>query len=176
MRLKKEQREALLAWIAEGLETDEINQRAEKFMPKFKVTRQQVDHYRKTRGIEIQTIRESGEFSALIKGLAKVEERVHLLQELAEKMRADLLEKDGRGFWLPQVKGIGSGLDFERVEYEEFNTAEVAQLRGVLDDIAQELGERGKTLEHKGNIGLFDIAAWKDERKKRLANVEAMED
>lgn len=170
MRLKKEQREALLAWIAEGLETDEINQRAAKHKPKFKVTRQQVDHYRKTRKQNIAEIKSSGELTALTSGLARVEARVQLLQDLAEKLRADLF--DGKKLWLEQAKSVG----MSTFNYQEFNASEVSQLRGVLDDIAQELGERGKTLEHKGNIGLFDLEAWKAERKKRTAAVEALEE
>ena len=37
---------------------------------------------------------------------------------------------------------IGTGPFQERVEFEEFNTAEVSQYRGVLDDIAKEIGDR----------------------------------
>lgn len=170
MRLKKEQREALLSWIAEGLETDEINQRAAKYKPKFKVTRQQVDHYRKTRRQNIQEIKQTGELTALQSGLAKVEARVQLLQDLADLLRTDIFE--GQKLWLDQQKSVG----MSTFSYQEFNASEVAQLRAVLDDIAQELGERGKTLEHKGQIGLFDIEQWKEERKKRLAAIQAAEE
>jgi len=170
MRLKKAQREALLAWIAEGLETDEINQRAAKHKPKFRVTRQQVDHYRKTRRQNIQDIKQTGELTALSSGLAKVEERVKLLQDLAELLRVDLFQANK--LWLDQQKSVG----MNTFSYQEFNASEVAQLRAVLDDIAQELGERGKTLEHKGQIGLFDIEQWKEDRKKRLAAIEATEE
>jgi hypothetical protein len=170
MKLKKAQREAVLAWIAEGLESDEINARAAKFKPKFKVTRQQVDHYRKSRKVDIKEIQSSGEFGALTSGLAVRENRVKLLSELADLLKDDIfrLEK----LWLENAKSVG----MERFNYLEFNASEVAQLRGVLDDIAQEVGERGKTLEHKGSVGLFDIESWKVERKKRMETVEALED
>ena len=173
MRLQKAQRESLLTWIADGLESDEINKRAAKFKPKFKVSRQQVDHYRKTRKVDIAEVKKSGEFNALTSGLALSEKRVQLLQELAEKLRADLFEN--KRLWLDQVKGIGSMQNYERVEYQEFNAAEVAQLRGVLEDIALEVGERSKTMEHKGNVGLFDFDQWKEDRKKRLDNMKALE-
>ena len=139
-RLTKKQREILLAWIAEGLETDEINKRAAKFKPRFKVTRQQVDHYRKTRAVKLEELQQSGESDALKTGLALKENRVAKLQRLADKMLADLLEQDK--WWLLQVKGIGRGDDYERIEYYEFNKAEIDALRGVLDDIAAEVGER----------------------------------
>ena len=57
MRLKKLQREILLEWIFEGLTTDEINKRAEAFEEPFRVSRQQVDHYRKTRVIDVEKIK-----------------------------------------------------------------------------------------------------------------------
>jgi hypothetical protein len=55
-------------------------------------------------------------------------------------MMGDLM--GGDKMWLLQVKGIGSHDNYERVEYWEFNRSEVESLRGVLDDIASEVGER----------------------------------
>jgi hypothetical protein len=140
MRLKKAHREALLKWIAEGLESDEINKRAAKFKPPFKVLRSQVVWYRKTRGIKLDEIQEEGEVNALTTGFALKENRVAALQKLADKMMGDLM--GGDKMWLLQVKGIGSHDNYERVEYWEFNRSEVESLRGVLDDIASEVGER----------------------------------
>lgn len=145
MRLKKTQKEVLLNWIAEGLTSDEVNSRAAIFDPPFDVSRQQVDHYRKTRGIEIEEIKKRDEFSALTSGLAKKEERLYLLKQLAEHLAKDLFEKSL--FWTDMVKGIGKGDDYERVEYEEFNAGEVAQLRGILDDIAKEVGDRKNSID-----------------------------
>jgi hypothetical protein len=178
MKLKKTQREALLAWVAEGLQTDEINKRAALFASPFEVTRQQVDFYRKTRKVDIEQLRKEGEFTALNTGLSVKEKRVDLLHQLAEKMRQDLLENNL--LWVPQVKGIGGADNFERVDYEEFNAAEVMQLRGVLDDIAAELNERMKKLEHSGPGGgaipIFDMDAWKKDREKRIEKVEKLEE
>lgn len=140
MRLKKAQKEALLSWIAEGLQTDEINKRAAKFKPRFSVSTRLVTHYRKTRGVKLEEIQDAGETNALKTGLALKENRVAKLQLLADKMLSDLLEQDR--WWLLQVKGIGQGDNFERVEYFEFNKAELDAVRGVLDDIAAEVGER----------------------------------
>ena len=47
MKLRKAQTDILLTWIGEGLDTAEINERAAKFKPRFKVSKQQVDYYRK---------------------------------------------------------------------------------------------------------------------------------
>jgi hypothetical protein len=152
MRLKKAQKEALLAWIAEGLTSDEVNNRASLLDDPFEVSRQQVDHYRKTRKVQISEILQQSEHEALNAGLAKKSDRVSLLKRLAAHLTEDLFER--KLFWTDMVKGIGSKEDFERIEYEEFNAAEVAQLRGVLDDIAKEVGDRkaGMDLNHDGEV------------------------
>src|SRR5690349_430579 len=140
MRLKKGQKEALITWIAEGLQTDEINARAAKFKPRFKVSTRLVTHYRKTRGVKLGKLQEDGEADALTTGFALRENRVAKLQFLADKLLTDLTT--GHGFWLKRVKGIGSGDDYERVDYEEFNKAEFEAFREVLEDIAYEVGGR----------------------------------
>ena len=72
MRLKKTQKEAVLKWIAEGLQSGEINDRAAGFIPPFSVSRQQIDYYRKTRDVEIDALVAAGEQEALSEGLALV--------------------------------------------------------------------------------------------------------
>jgi hypothetical protein len=149
MRLKKHQREQLISWIAEGMQTDEINARAEKFKPPFKVSTALVAHYRKTRGIQLGELKESGENDALTTGLAVKANRVENLQALADKLYDDLM--NGDKLWLLQVKGIGSKEDFERITYYEFNSAEVAQYRGLVDDISAEVGERVRKTDLTSN-------------------------
>lgn len=150
MRLKKQQKEALLVWIGEGLETDEINDRAKVFDPPFTVTRPNVAKYRKTRAIALSELQAKGEQDALTHGLALKAERVRRLQLLAELLEKDLF---GGFLWLDQVKSIGGGPFSEKIEYEEFNTAEVQQYRGILDDIAKELGDRKQIAEVTGKNG-----------------------
>lgn len=153
-RLKKKQKEAVLAWIAEGLETGEINERAAKFKPPFDVSYQQVDYFRSTRAADLKAIQAASETQAMTSGFALKEKRIQALQTLANLMYRDLIN----GFlWLDQVKALGSGEHMETYEYEEFNTAEMQQLRGVFDDIAKELGHRKIPVE----IG------WRDEAKRR---------
>lgn len=154
MRLRKKQKEAVIAWIAEGLETDEINERAAKSKPPFEVSRQQVDFYRDTRKADLESLKRSGEFNALVDGLATKAERVSRLQQLADLMWRDLT----KGFlWVDQVKALGSGDNMEIVDYEEFNTSEVREFRATLDDIAKEMGHRKTVIELN----------WRDEAKRR---------
>src|ERR687891_132518 len=114
MRLKKAQREALLSWIAEGLESDEINKRAAKFKPRFTVSRRVVAHYRKTRNVKLDEIKNADEGNALTTGLAIREERVSRLQKLADLLIKDLFEDSL--LWTDEVKGIGGGCKFPRVD------------------------------------------------------------
>jgi hypothetical protein len=139
MRLRKAQKEATLAWIAEGLQTDEINARARDFSAPFSVSRQQVDYFRKTRRQDINAIKGVDELNALTTGLALRENRVAKLQQLAALMEKDLF---GGFLWTDEVKGVGSGNIAEIIDYELFNSGEVIQYRGVLDDIAKEMGGR----------------------------------
>lgn len=138
----------MLQWIAEGLLSGEINSRAANFSPPFHVDRQQVDYYRDTRKLSLDAIRKIGEDKALTEGYAKKEHRVYKLSLLASLLERDLF---GGFLWLDQVKGVGSGDIAEIVDYEEFNASEVTQYRGVLDDIAREMG--GRASVHTGEGG-----------------------
>ena len=142
MKLNKAQKEVLLQWVAEGLESDEINRRAAKFKPKFKVLRSQITWYRKTRDVKIEEIKEAGEMDSLKTGLALYQERVTVLQKLANTLIVDLMpanDADNKR-WLLMKKTVGMDV----FTYHEFNKAEVDALRGVLDDIASEMGQRVK--------------------------------
>lgn len=165
MRLQKKQKEALLRWISDGALTDEINTRAAAFEPPFRVSRQQVDGYRDRRAIEIKAIQQAGEYDALTAGLALRAERVRRLQQLAALMEQDLF---GGFLWTDQVKMIGSGPFSKEVDYEEFNTAEVQQYRGVLEDIAKEMGDR-KQASTVLNVTPEQIAAMSTEELEALA-------
>ena len=150
MRLQKEQRNQLLEWVAAGLESGEINHLAGTFAPPFSVSRAQVDYYRKTRKVNIRELIKDEQFDALTSGLSIKAERVKRLQLLAALIEKDLFEGV---LWTKDVKMIGSGEYQERIEFEEFNGAEVVQYRGVLDDIAKELGHRVQRQEVTGADG-----------------------
>lgn len=166
--LRKAQKEALLAWVAEGLETDEINQRAAAFRPAFQVKRANVAHYRRRRGADIEAIKAAGEFDALTEGLARKDVRVRKLAQLGALIEADLF---GGFLWTEQVKSIGSGTEQQTVDYEEFNASEVREYRGVLDDIAKEMGHRKQDITNL-NIDLTSPDITTDQ----LARIAAGED
>lgn len=169
-RLSKVQREALLGWISDGLETAEINARAARFSPPFAVSRQQVDHYRRTRAVKVKEIVAAGEDDALTSGLALRSERVRKLKLLAERMECDLLgEGQADRLWLTDVKSVGSGSRQTIVDFEEFNATEVREYRATLDDLARELGDRKQRVEHSGHV---DVTKLTDEELEAIVAAE----
>jgi hypothetical protein len=88
---------------------------------------------------------------AMEAGLALDYERVLKLQTLADFLFGQIAEEDPAGkrpnVWLRDVKGIGKGADFERVEIERFNAALIGEFRATLDDIAKEVGGRKQQTE-----------------------------
>jgi hypothetical protein len=150
MRLQKAQREALLSWVAEGLESDAINQRAAAYEQPFSVSRGLVDYYRKTRKIDLKKLALDGQVDALNTGLAIKGERVKRLQLLAALLEEDLFSGM---VWIDDVKGVGNGDIAQIVEFERFNDSEISQYRGILDDIAKEVGGRVQKNELTGAGG-----------------------
>ncbi len=84
------------------------------------------------------------ESDALKSGLALKANRIAALQDLAELLAADIL---GDNLWTSDVKSAGGVM----VDIERFNSAEVEQFRGVLDDIAKEMGDRKTNVQHGGD-------------------------
>lgn len=151
MELTKKQKEFVLARIAEGLETDEINARAAKCRPAFSVSRQQVDYYRESRGVRLSDVKKTGEVNALAEGFALREERLRVLNRLAEHMETELFDEEK--IWTDDVKMIGTGVFQERIEFKNFNRAQINMLRALLDDLAKEVGDRKQKVEHTGEDG-----------------------
>lgn len=140
MRLNKKQKEKVLEWIGEGLQSDEINERAARCRPPFSVSRQQVDFYRDSRGVRLEEITEASESDALRTGLALKEKRVSTLKELAERLRVELLDEGL--VWVERQRALGSGEWAMFITEKHFNQVEINTLRALLDDIAKETGER----------------------------------
>jgi predicted RNase H-like nuclease (RuvC/YqgF family) len=130
MRLTKKQKKFVLACVAEGLETPEINQRASRQKPPFEVSRQQVDFYRDSRGVRIEELKAADEVEALSSGFALRDERVRVLSQIAQLLHSDLSQA---------IRSLEDG---------EFKEGEIRQLRGVFDDLAKEMGDRKTKLEH----------------------------
>lgn len=168
MRLQKKQREAVIQWIAEGVQSDEINKRAAVFKPPFSVNRVLVKYYRDRDKVKISEVIAADQTSALTTGLALRENRVAKLQLLADKMEADIL-KDR--LWVPDVKSVGNGENFREIDFEYFNKAEVDSYRGVLDDIAAETGGRirkNETITKEIDYSIFEV-----EELTRITNGES---
>jgi hypothetical protein len=158
-KLDRAQHAQLLQWIAEGLTHQELSDLASQHNPPFSVSPQLHYFYRKSYNVDLEKLRDEQDTLALTTGLAIRAQRVKALIDLAKLLEDDLRIKEL--VWTTQVKGIGSGDDFERIEFEEFNAAEIQQLRGLYDDIAKETGGRvtrtdlttaGKAI--KGYIGI----------------------
>lgn len=89
--------------------------------------------------------------------------RVRKLKQLVARLELDIYgtsapdsdesEAHASLLWLDEVKGIGSGDNFERVEQIRFNTGLVDQYRKLLGDIALEKGDRVHRHEHAGPDG-----------------------
>jgi len=107
-------------------------------------------------------------------GLALIHERVKTLKALAGRLLDDMKEVDL--VWLRDVKQIGSGKQAERVDLIRFNAPLFQQLRGVLDDIAKEMGHRVQKMEHGGPDGgpiPVDLEEWK---KRQETNRQQWDD
>jgi hypothetical protein len=94
--------------------------------------------------------------SALTTGYAVKETRVRKLNELAERIEQSVIDR----LWVPDVKGVGSGDAAQIVDFEYFNKAGVDAYRGVVDDIAAEVGGRvnkNETIAKEIDYKIFDI-------------------
>jgi hypothetical protein len=88
--------------------------------------------------------------SILEDGYALAHERVALLKRLAVQLEHELVE--GGRLWVTDRKQIGGGEYAQVVEVERFNSAEVSELRALLNDIAQEKGERARRVDVEVHI------------------------
>jgi phage terminase large subunit len=135
--------------LADGLNSQQVNQAASHFRPPFVVTARQLTYYRKKMGAKHQEMMNTAAAQGWAEGLARKEERVRVLKRLAERLIRDLLVDDpaAERVWLDNIKGLGSGAQFTTFNYKDFNHQEMIQLRGVLEDIAHEVGQRSSKVE-----------------------------
>jgi hypothetical protein len=169
MKLDVWQKKHCLKLVAQGLSTSEINEQAAKYKRPYEVSESQVSYYRVTRAHDLKAISKLSEREALINGFSQKEKRVHVLSLLAALMTQDLT---GGLLWLEDEKGVGSGDAAKTIEIERFNASEVAQLRGVLDDIAKEMGHRVQ-----GSVNLnIDWSKLSDSQLDRIIAGESVVD
>jgi hypothetical protein len=162
MKLTQKQRNALVAWAAEGLRLAEINERAAQFDPPFKVEWHQLKHVRKQAEKRFTELREEFEKEALAEGLARKALRIRRLVQLAEKIEEDFYENNR--LWVIEPKQVGA----EVVDVERFNAAEVKEYRGLLDDIARELGDRRTKID----LRTVDVNKLSDEELDAIIGAE----
>lgn len=142
-KLNDAQRAQLLQWLAEGLTTQEINTVAASFdnpdtglAEPFTVSPQLCYQYRHDHELDLTELRSARDEEAIVTGLAIRANRLKTLFKLARELEADLYER--KRLWTQNAKTVAN----EGYKFEEFNEAEIRQLRGVLDDIAKETNGR----------------------------------
>lgn len=175
-RFTEVQKLLMIQWLAEGLTVNEINALAAKAKPPFIATGAELSYYRISRQIDVEEARRARESEIISTGFALRERRVEALNSLSMKIFQELSLKKGSKLWLSMVKGIGSGQDYERITYQEFNKAEVDTLRNLLDDIAIEVGGRIRrtdiTTKDRPIGNKLDSRLWKDLSDDELAILE----
>ena len=111
---------------------------------------------------EMEALKTARAHEILNSGLALPHERVLKLKALFEQLEAELTEG---ALWVERTKGIGSGETFERVSERLYNSALVSDLRGLLEDLAEETGGRQQRVSVgvNGLAGLLSQASnWED--------------
>ena len=135
-KLTAPQRDFLLGLIAEGLNTREVNSVTASFNPPFEVSAALLTQYRKTHNVKLMELRSEHETAAFNEGLALAANRVKALVMLARLLEDDIHEK--ALVWVADKKMVGP----EVVSFNNFNAAEIRELRAVYDDLAKETGGR----------------------------------
>lgn len=122
-----------------------------------------VKYHARKKKPEIAAVKQERITEAITAGLSEADARVAQLEWLNEQLRADL----AAGLYGSDIKMSATG---RTVEVPVFKQAQVAQLRGTLDDIAKERGGRKTTAEVTGKDGApisftirFERAADSDE-------------
>lgn len=151
-KLTKAQQNTVLRLISEGEPYASIAQQ-------IGCSYQAVNYYANTYGDEIEAARAEYRKSIFNQGFANKEYRVRKLNDLALRIDKELANNPGtedkpakpgeNGLYIEEVKISSTGLV---VRYDAFNRGMVAELRGLADDIAKELGERKNTTEISGSV------------------------
>lgn len=134
---------------------------------------------------EYEQIKQQQRAAVMHHGAALDFERVAKLKRLAAFLESQIFDpgEDGSypNVWLADVKQIGGGEFAERVDLEKFNGALISEYRGVLDDIAKEVGGRirkaeadvtsgGQPLQGATvNVAIQDLAELSDDELENLA-------
>jgi hypothetical protein len=152
----REQQNKLLEWAAEGLTRKEINERAASFDPPFEVDWNNVKHAREKASKKYAEIKKEFEDEAMKEGLARKAVRLREMSALYEKHLA-LIQARGKEME-GEVKGGETGLmarDYKGKDADtpvyKYDAPLIREMRGLLDDIAKELGERKTSVDMSGS-------------------------
>lgn len=101
----------------------------------------------------------------LSEGLAADFERIRELTTIYDALKT--VFDDGKGLWYKDIKLSAKG---DTVAVDVFNSALLSQMRGVLDDVAKEVGGRKQAVNHSGQIEL-DVNDPRDELLSRIGRL-----
>jgi len=137
VRLTNEQRLLIEEWVAAGKTNQQIIRLAAEYDPPFEVKSANISKtFRKGSEKKEAVILEERSAEAVSAGLAEKEARIRMLQETAEYMYN----------WM------------KRVPPDKMPQI-VNAMRGCLDDIAKELGQRSSKVDVNANVRVKDITA-----------------
>ena len=140
MRLTNDQKLLIQEWVAAGKNNREIIRLAAEHDPPFEVKGANISkNFRKPVKEQVKEVRRQQTVEAVTTGLAVKDERIRMLDDTA-KYLYDTLKRipDSRANLLPGY---------------------VNAMRGCLDDIAKELGQRNNKVDINANVRVKDIVA-----------------
>jgi hypothetical protein len=156
VKLTRSQQNKLLEWTAEGLRLPEINERAAKFDPPFKVEYLQLKHARERAKKRFLELRADFEKEALAEGLARKATRIREMSALLDrhcaliKARGEEMSNEIAGGETGLLVRDYKGKDADVAVYK-YDSALIREMRGLFDDIAKELGERKTNVDLSGS-------------------------
>lgn len=137
MRLTNEQRLLIEEWVAAGMTNQQIIRLAAEYDPPFEVKSANISKtFRKGTEKKEAAVREVQTAEAVQAGLTSKDERIAMLTDAAEFMQYMM----------------------RRVPSDKM-PAIVNAMRGCLDDIAKELGQRNSKIDVNANVRVRDIVA-----------------
>ncbi len=146
----------MLEWIVEGLSIVEMRDRASQLDEPFEVTRGQVVHARKSMRAKWSAKWAEQEKALLEDGFARKAVRIRQITEMYER-HLQLIAARAEAPQLQDVPGGRTGLLTQDVKQGKivfkYDRAVISEMRGLLDDIAREKGERQQKVEHSGPDG-----------------------
>lgn len=149
-KLTTDQRDAVLTWVAEGLSLLEIRARAAEFDPPFEIEYRQVKHLRQRAGVKYRQIQEEIEAELIGEGLARKALRIKALTDLFDR-HLSLIQSRADDPAMAEVTGGDTGLIVLDYKHNnpvyKFDSAVIKEMRGLLDDIAREKGDRHQKVE-----------------------------